>query len=594
MCARLQSNTEEPIQKEDDHICFRNWAGSSSAMEADIIVEAFRKSEELYNVKFGTLIADGDSSVYKKILEARPYLDLTVRKIECKNHLLRNYCKKLRDLTINSKLGHITLRKRLANSILRLRRGVVKSIQYWKNQDGMSKFDKISKIRKDILNGPYHVFGNHERCETYFCENENVDSKIEEMKSCGMLEKVMSAANALADHSGSLFEFVHTNRVEHFNSIVAKFIGGKRVNFALRRSYSGRSFAAAVSHNTRRPLYKLHKAMFRSSPGKFTKRTELKRSTRKQKRTQRHSAKTLFPSSLPDPDYGQNAQKPDLSPTRFQAKREEFLQSLKKTREEIRKLECETRLQRDSDKWLEERRKILTASNFSKVCKRRSTTGCEKLVKYMLYSDFDTEALQFGRENEMRAIKDTERKKGISIQRCGLFIDEDLPFLGATPDGLIGEDGVLEVKCPASAKELTPEEAILKGKVRFWSVNKEKDEIIGVNKNHDFYFQIQGQLHITQRKFCLFVLWTPRGLLDEYIERDDKFWKEMMQPKLTAFYMDCLLPELIDSRYRRCMPIRNPMYIIEAQEKAAQKKKKSLDCSSGNVGKKARLVNVNE
>lgn len=64
-------------------------------MEADGLVEGFRKSEELYGVRFTTLIADGDSSTYKRILNARPYKNLTVQKIECSNHLLRNFCNKL-------------------------------------------------------------------------------------------------------------------------------------------------------------------------------------------------------------------------------------------------------------------------------------------------------------------------------------------------------------------------------------------------------------------------------------------------------------------------------------------------------------------
>lgn len=40
------------------------------------------------------MIADGDASTYKNILDARPYTTVPVEKIECSNHLLRNYSRK--------------------------------------------------------------------------------------------------------------------------------------------------------------------------------------------------------------------------------------------------------------------------------------------------------------------------------------------------------------------------------------------------------------------------------------------------------------------------------------------------------------------
>jgi len=48
-----------------------------------------------------------------------------------------------------------------------------------------------------------------------------------------------------------------------------------------------------------------------------------------------------------------------------------------------------------------------------------------------------------------------------------LFIDEFNYFIGATPYGLIDEDGLVEIKCPHSAADLTPEEGIEK-KISCW------------------------------------------------------------------------------------------------------------------------------
>ena len=63
----------------------------------------------------------------------------------------------------------------------------------------------------------------------------------------------------------------------------------------------------------------------------------------------------------------------------------------------------------------------------------------------------------------------------------------------------------------------------------------------------------------------MFELWRPQGKKIEKIERDDAFWNNDMKDKLTKFYNDCLLPELIDSRYAQSLPIKNPHYINEAK-----------------------------
>lgn len=56
---------------------------------------------------------------------------------------------------------------------------------------------------------------------------------------------------------------------------------------------------------------------------------------------------------------------------------------------------------------------------------------------------------------------------GVPIEKCGLFIDTDHPYLGASPDGLIGDKRVVKIKCPSSTKDMTPEDAIKKRKVTF-------------------------------------------------------------------------------------------------------------------------------
>lgn len=71
-------------------------------MEVGIIAKGFQKSMEMYGAKYAKMISDGDSDVYKLVLDSRPYNDITEEKIVCKNHLLRNVCNKLRDVVRNT------------------------------------------------------------------------------------------------------------------------------------------------------------------------------------------------------------------------------------------------------------------------------------------------------------------------------------------------------------------------------------------------------------------------------------------------------------------------------------------------------------
>ena len=74
-------------------------------MEADAVVEGFKTSMATHGMKYHMLIGDGDSSVYRKILEAQPYgRDLIVTKVECKNHILRNFRGRLRKIAETGKV----------------------------------------------------------------------------------------------------------------------------------------------------------------------------------------------------------------------------------------------------------------------------------------------------------------------------------------------------------------------------------------------------------------------------------------------------------------------------------------------------------
>jgi len=386
----------------------------------------------------------------------------------------------------------------------------------------------------------------------------------------------MQPVRYLARHSRSLMHNVDSNVVESLNGIIAKLIGGKRVNFAMNRSYQGR-VSATVIKNTKRPLYLLHKALLKRSPGTkcLSMKLELKRQNKQNRQNEvRHKTyrkKLKFRSDNIDPSYGENSQKPDMTEEQYEEEKNNVLQLLKEMSANRKIIERETIEQSGSKEWLEYRRNFITASNFGRIICLRSDTSCDSVVKSMLYkSDIDCKAMEYGREHEEEARLELEKVLGVQISKCGLFIDSKDYFLGATPDGLIGDDTLVELKCPLSAANITPEEGIFQRKITLWKINKNKD-IIGINTNHKYYYQVQGQLHVTGRRFGIIAYWTNKGIKYETIERDDIFWDNKMFPKLKMFFFNCLLPELVDPRHTRSMSIRNPSYIMEAKTNKEKK-----------------------
>lgn len=234
-----------------------------------------------------------------------------------------------------------------------------------------------------------------------------------------------------------------------------------------------------------------------------------------------------------------------------------YLENLKEQVKDKNSIERETVLQAESALWLELRRCLLTASNFAKVCKRRSNISSAPLVKAMLYSYSldNVPAIHHGKSNEIVALEQLAKQENVQIKKCGLHIDKTHYFLGATPDGVY-DGGIIEIKCPKTAYGMTSEEAISRKKLQMWKM--EGNNIV-LNKKCDWYFQVQGQLHITQATKCMFAVWTGSEyeLRVELIQRDDQFWVVSMEQKLINFYYTCMLPEIVDSRKARSMPLRD-------------------------------------
>lgn len=91
-------------------------------------------------------------------------------------------------------------------------------------------------MAKDIYNSPYHV--QHYKCASYFCKGDTISETnlVKQAENSGMIDgmmiEIVNAVNRLVTNSNSLIIDVDNNICEQFNSVINKYIGGKRTNLS--------------------------------------------------------------------------------------------------------------------------------------------------------------------------------------------------------------------------------------------------------------------------------------------------------------------------------------------------------------------------
>ena len=114
--------------------------------------------------------------------------------------------------------------------------------------------------------------------------------------------------------------------------------------------------------------------------------------------------------------------------------------------------------------WFEARCGCLTASRAAAVLNRRKdgkpTAAYEDLIETLICERVTNEtcgignppSLEWGREHEDEARRAYEDATGELVEQTGFVPHPTIEFFGASPDGLIGDDGLIEIKCPFSTK----------------------------------------------------------------------------------------------------------------------------------------------
>lgn len=198
-----------------------------------------------------------------------------------------------------------------------------------------------------------------------------------------------------------------------------------------------------------------------------------------------------------------------------------------------------------SPEWFAERCGKATASRIADIVARTKTGYSASRANYAaqlvaerltgtVAESYTNAAMQWGTDKEPEARAAYEWEKDATVVQVGFVAHPSIAMSGASPDGLVGDDGLVEIKAPNTATHI---ETLL--------ADPEKGEPIAAK----YVTQMQWQMACTGRCWCDFVSYDPR-LPDELclfvrrVERDDERIAEL-EKEVAAFLAE------IDETVRR-------------------------------------------
>jgi putative phage-type endonuclease len=135
---------------------------------------------------------------------------------------------------------------------------------------------------------------------------------------------------------------------------------------------------------------------------------------------------------------------------------------------------------------------------------------------------YSNDAMKWGTETEPLARAAYEAETGAFVTEVAMVAHPTIEMTGASPDGLVSSDGLVEIKCPNSATHLKT------------LLNKKPDS--------KYITQMMWQMACTDRKWCDFVSFDPRfpanlQLFITRIDRDDALI-ESLEKEVSAFLVE--------------------------------------------------------
>ena len=164
-----------------------------------------------------------------------------------------------------------------------------------------------------------------------------------------------------------------------------------------------------------------------------------------------------------------------------------------------------------SEEWFEARLGKVTTSKFADVLSKGVTRNAYMLrlaaerLTLITQDTYSNAIMERGIEIEPEAREYYEALNRCDVEVIG-FVELD-DWVGASPDGLVGDEGQIEIKCPNTTTHIS---TILSGKLPA-----------------KYKAQVQGQLMITNRNWCDFVSFDPRMNNNPFfcvrVKRDEKY-----------------------------------------------------------------------
>jgi putative phage-type endonuclease len=155
-----------------------------------------------------------------------------------------------------------------------------------------------------------------------------------------------------------------------------------------------------------------------------------------------------------------------------------------------------------SPEWFAERVGLVTASRLNDVMSTLKSGGeaaTRKNYRAQLVAErltgakaesFTNSAMQWGTETEPLARASYAVLHDVDVTQVGFIKHPTIELTGASPDGLIGDDGLIEIKCPNTATHI--------------------DYLLAGVVPSDYKNQMLWQMECTGRKWCDFVSYDPR------------------------------------------------------------------------------------
>jgi putative phage-type endonuclease len=190
-------------------------------------------------------------------------------------------------------------------------------------------------------------------------------------------------------------------------------------------------------------------------------------------------------------------------------------------------------IKQGSSEWMAQRCGRVTASRVADVIAKTKTGYSTSRENYMAQlicerltgtptEGFTNAAMQWGTETESKARAAYEATTFTSVREVAMISHPSIPNTGASPDGLIGEDGLIEIKCPNTATHL--------------------DTLLSQKVPGKYVTQMQWQMACTGRQWCDFVSFDPRlpehlQLFVKRVSRDNDFIKQT-EDEIVAFLLE--------------------------------------------------------